>query len=542
MGCIAAAAGALLGPARGLDTSMLPPPDPWRYLALQRSQALLAASTDRSPHPVRVLFYGQSITEQPWWRTTAAALQQAFPRARLVITNRSIPGFEASLLLKTAEVDVYPFRPDLIIFHSYGGMGPGREWDELLRRFRRRTTADVLLLGNHVNRDQELHEPIRPDAIEPRTEAWQNYVLAPALAHELGLCFPDNRTAWKAYLNAKQLPVSALLLDQWHLNADGCNLQSAILRPYLRIPRLTPPLNPFHNGWIASRRVGPGGLEWAGNRLRLEFLGNRVDVVAGIGPARHCRVLVDGRVPTSLARGRGHGRTSSWKGDVAHRPALLQVGFEQPLIPERWTLTLTEVSPSQPLHFRFSVSGSATGPDGSGVSTNRFVSHSGRVVIGPDDWHKRQPAGQDQLGRVLAWNSEDRNLDDYVSQAVAGQSTEPVTTLVNDLPDGPHVLELIADSADALPSITQFRIHHPAGQMPGSETGGNGKVIPRYLRLGPEFMTVWSASARDWHPVRAPSLDGPWRPVQEGTTNVFSFQGIRWRPEGDRGFFSLGRD
>ena len=31
--------------------------------------------------------------------------------------------------------------------------------------------------------------------------------------------------------------------------------------------------------------------------------------------------------------------------------------------------------------------GSATGEDGEGYSTNRFVSHSGRVVIEPDDWN-----------------------------------------------------------------------------------------------------------------------------------------------------------
>ena len=35
---------------------------------------------------------------------------------------------------------------------------------------------------------------------------------------------------------------------------------------------------------------------------------------------------------------------------------------------------------------RFEVYGSRTGPDGGGVSNERFVSRSGRVVIEPDDW------------------------------------------------------------------------------------------------------------------------------------------------------------
>ena len=36
---------------------------------------------------------------------------------------------------------------------------------------------------------------------------------------------------------------------------------------------------------------------------------------------------------------------------------------------------------------RFNVPGSVTGPDGEGISTNRFVSPSGRVVLEPDDWN-----------------------------------------------------------------------------------------------------------------------------------------------------------
>ncbi|MCW5560145.1 MAG: hypothetical protein KIT22_20190, partial [Verrucomicrobiae bacterium] len=198
-------------PVRALDTSMLPPPDPWRYLPLQRTQALLAASNDEHPHPVRILFYGQSITLQRWWLSTADELRRLFPKARLEIANRAISSFKAPLLIKTAEADVYPYHPDLILFHCYGGLDPGPEWEQLLRRFRARTTADVILLGNHVTSDDEIAEPTDPAAISYRSEAWLNYVLSPALVQELGFCFPDNRTAWKAYLKARDLPASALL-------------------------------------------------------------------------------------------------------------------------------------------------------------------------------------------------------------------------------------------------------------------------------------------------------------------------------------------
>ena len=46
-------------------------PDPRQRARLIRSLTLLASSTPQRRHRVRVLFYGQSITEQDWWKSVA---------------------------------------------------------------------------------------------------------------------------------------------------------------------------------------------------------------------------------------------------------------------------------------------------------------------------------------------------------------------------------------------------------------------------------------------------------------------------------------
>ena len=56
-------------------------------------------------------------------------------------------GFASQLLVKTAETDLYPFQPDLLIFHVYGAHD---KYEDIIRRTRERTTAEILLQNDHV--------------------------------------------------------------------------------------------------------------------------------------------------------------------------------------------------------------------------------------------------------------------------------------------------------------------------------------------------------------------------------------------------------
>lgn len=78
-------------------------------LGIQRTMALLATSTPQHRNTVKVLFYGQSITEGPWWKEVADDLHRRFPNANLQIENRALGGFSSQLLVRTAESDLYSF-------------------------------------------------------------------------------------------------------------------------------------------------------------------------------------------------------------------------------------------------------------------------------------------------------------------------------------------------------------------------------------------------------------------------------------------------
>ncbi len=70
---------------------------------VQRTMRLLATSTPTKRNRVRILFYGQSITEQNWSKQVADDLRRRFPNADLDIQNRAIGGFASQLLVRPAE-------------------------------------------------------------------------------------------------------------------------------------------------------------------------------------------------------------------------------------------------------------------------------------------------------------------------------------------------------------------------------------------------------------------------------------------------------
>ena len=121
-----------------IDT--IPTPKVHGLANVQRTMRRLAKSDPSARNHVRILFYGQSITQSGWSRTVARELVRRFPHAELEIENRAIGGFSSEYLLKAAEADVYPYYPDLIVFHVYGSHFA---YEELIRRIRERTTAEI---------------------------------------------------------------------------------------------------------------------------------------------------------------------------------------------------------------------------------------------------------------------------------------------------------------------------------------------------------------------------------------------------------------
>lgn len=146
-------------------------------LGIQRTMTLLATSTPKHRNTVRVLFYGQSITAQDWTKQVSDWLRKTYPNANLIIENRAIGGHSSQLLWRTAEADLYPFQPDLLIFHVYGSH---IDYETIIRNVRQRTTADVLLQTDHITKPEELAAPAtQPTPTMANWSAWWNQLFLP---------------------------------------------------------------------------------------------------------------------------------------------------------------------------------------------------------------------------------------------------------------------------------------------------------------------------------------------------------------------------
>ena len=150
--------------------------------SIQRTMRLLATSTAEQRNTVRILFYGQSITEQKWAKRVEEDLRRRFPHANFTCENRALGGFASQMLVKTAEADLYPFQPDLLIFHVYGAHD---KYEDIIRRTRERTTAEILMQNDHVTKPADFTEETDAAKLPPAGKHWDafmNHNWLPSLA------------------------------------------------------------------------------------------------------------------------------------------------------------------------------------------------------------------------------------------------------------------------------------------------------------------------------------------------------------------------
>ncbi len=426
---------------------------------VQRTLRLLATSTPERRNTVRVLFYGQSITEQKWAQLVADDLRARFPHANLVIENRALGGYASQMLVKTAETDLYSFQPDLLIFHVYGAHD---KYEDIIRRVRERTTAEILMQNDHVTRPEDLAEETDPAKLWPPNgknwDAFMNHRWLPEVGSKYGVELCDQRAWWKQYLQANQLEPKKLLRDGVHLNAHGEFLMAECVKAYLRYdPKLGP--SPAES-WVKTYPVG-GVVRWQAGRLRLEFVGNRVDVILKPGLAATARVLIDGRKPSEIASLYGFTRALAKPG--GKWPVVADLTWQNTPVVEDWTMEVSR-SVEGTNQFAFDLRGSKTGPDGSGRSDRRFISNSGRVVIDPDDWNVGYALSLAQVKPVpdkfvVTWQTVARHLDEIpVIKSQPDPAVENILTLAQGLLDGNHTVEILGD--ETLP-IAALRIYCP---------------------------------------------------------------------------------
>lgn len=446
------------------QTADYPPPAPAKddsYFGakIQRTMTLLATSTPKHRHRVRILFYGQSITKQEWWLEVAKDLRQRFPDADLQIENRAIGGFASPLLIRPAEHDLYPFYPDLLIFHVYG---PEPEYESIIANVRRRTTSEIAFHSDHITwlpTGTLLDDKEKLNAYQWHDSHSTEWL--PQIAQKYESELIEIREPWKQYLKDNGLKPNDLLSDDAHLNDHGNFLLGSLVKRQLRYNPKFPT-----DSWkdLVKTYVVGKDVKWKNGKLVLEFEGNRVDAIAAKttnSKSHQGRILIDGKPPSQFPELYTITRPSQVIG--VDWPAILQVSWEKPLIIEDWTAQITEIN-EDASQFKFEVKGSKTGFDGSGVSDRKFVSNSGRVVIEPDNWwlknayeYSRQPIPK---GFEIKWQVLPMFVDEYVVPKVEDSSQEYLTTLAQNLSNAKHTLEIIPNENGILP-IQSIRVYQP---------------------------------------------------------------------------------
>jgi hypothetical protein len=427
---------------------------------IQRTMRLLATSTAEKRNTVCILFYGQSITEQKWAKLVEDDLRRRFPHANLIIENRALGGFASQMLVKTAETDLYPFQPDLLIFHVYGAHD---KYEEIIRRTRERTTAEILMQNDHVTKPADLTEETDVAKLPPAGKHWDafmNHNHLPSLAKKYGAELCDQRALWKTYLTENKLEPKALLRDSVHLNAHGEWFMADCVKAYLRYdPKLGP--SPAEE-WVKTYEVGRD-VKWADGKLKLEFEGSRLEVICQPGNAAPAAVRIDGRKPSEWPELYGFTRAvtkheGKW---LVKWPVIAPIASQKPLLVEDWTLAVSKNAQNEKL-FTFTLNGSKTGPDGEGRSDARFVSKSGRVVIETNDWNVTYALNLAGIKPVpekfdVKWKIEPRFVDEFLSPGVKDHAIEAPVTLAQGLPNTKHTLEISGGEAAPIAAVRIYR-------------------------------------------------------------------------------------
>lgn len=414
---------------------------------------LLETSTPKNRNTVRILFYGQSITDQHWTKEVERHLKEKYPHADLQFAKKSIGGFASQLLVQTAEVDLYPYYPDLLIFHVYGAHNT---YEDIIRRTRERTAAEVLMWNDHANQWPVENPKQGQDGWWPHM---MNDVFLPKFAKQYGCRLADIRTPWVTYLKANDYEPQKLLKDGVHLNDHGNFLLAELIkREFVYRPELP------QDEWkdlVKTYQIGKD-VQWKDGQLQLPFEGNRVVLVAkpGAKPGVSAEVLIDGKAPSTYPGCYTMTRTNIAPGGWF--PAIKYVKWNAIPELEEWTAEVTETH-EDPAKIKFEVVGSQTGADGSGTTGERFVSQSGRVVIEPSAWSfdyaQRVSKKSPPVGFEAKWRILPLHQDTYRVPAAQDAALARGTVVAQGIPNGKHTLMLKA-AAD-VPEIAAIRIYHP---------------------------------------------------------------------------------
>lgn len=424
-------------------------------IGVQRTMSLLAGSTAEKKNTVKILYYGQSGMETGWCEMLTEMLRLRFPHANLITENRALGGFSSQRLVHTTETDLYPFYPDLMIFSVLGADG---DYEDIIRRTRERTTAEILIISDYVRRPDQMEGDIDPAEIVRGVTDWNIYFdskFLPETAKKYSCGFADICHKWRRYLLDTGMDMTDLLAnDKSHLGPLGNQLLTMLVDNYLTYRGDLAD----DDNQVLTYTVGEE-ISWQNGILSLDFTGNRVDAVVKPGNAIPAPIKIDGTAPSEIPELYRFTRALATPG--AKWPVVLKITSLAILLLEEWSMTVTTDRDDDKL-YHFTVSGSHTGFDGNGSSDRLFVSNSGRVVIEPADWDVIYALGLPRIPVpekfIVNWHVVPYFTDNFVSPGVKNDGIETTVTLAQGLNNEQHKLE-ISGSPDT--PVSAIRIYRP---------------------------------------------------------------------------------
>ncbi len=434
---------------------------------IQRTMKKMEESTAENPATVRVLFYGQSIVWQFWSRLLVKDLQARYPTVDFIWKNLAIGGFEADKLRDQFKRDVCGFYPDLLFFHDYGDV---RLYTEMVKCARENTAAEIVLWTSHLaSYDKE------PAELLEKRDARSLGILEAAEKYHCHII--DLNDKWCRHLVGKGLKKGVYLADGIHLNGAGqMQYKDYIEEELLRIPGSS-----GDETATGSERFFPVDAaevsrtaDWS---LEFSFDGNRVVAVSdgSADEALDAEVLLDGKPPAEM--------NELW---TATRPSPLIMWFPglhafelgpKPPVEEDWSLEILPPRDGDPTNevfhavgeiqrqsyfvpFRFKVHGSVSGDDGEGISTEPFVSKSGRLTIPVRAWAlwPHWKGSRPQSGAKTFWSTHP-----LFAGRLKAAPAKAETLILQGCSNGPHKLSIKLPKG-AKSGIKGFRVWKPAKQ------------------------------------------------------------------------------
>jgi hypothetical protein len=208
-----------------------------------------------------------------------------------------------------------------------------------------------------------------------------SYHKIPAFAKKYGLAVEPQREWWRDYLIQNQIdPQSLLMSDGLHPNEKGNELIALFFNRYFDN------LVQHWNGQTEQNVVSitTNAVKHSGEMETVNFDGSRLELLSNQPLAVWPSVTIDERSPKDLDGCYQVTRSSSLT-SVPDWPAVRRITLLHDHTAEDWTATITKISPDQKL-VDFTVRSSATGDEGKGDSSRKYVSKSGQLSIDGEDW------------------------------------------------------------------------------------------------------------------------------------------------------------